>query len=113
MSDATRRALRTLFQWIIAGGLTALAGALFDAESEVIALIHAFNMLCVTFAQNWLEDNTQFPAMLKAQASSGNNPLTVSGEGGDGQAGHGNVNVLWVIAVILGAIFLLLLLGAR
>jgi hypothetical protein len=31
----------------------------------------------VAFAQNWLEDHTAMPALMKARASSGNEPVVV------------------------------------
>lgn len=76
MSDATRRALRTLFQFVVAGGLTALInGAVDGLDPSWLALVQAVNQLIVTFAQNWLEDNTAVPALLKAPASEGENPV--------------------------------------
>jgi hypothetical protein len=67
MNDATRRALRTLIQLIAAGGLTALVNQLAgDLPSRYAPyLLIAFTLL-VTFCQNWLEDNTAVPAVLKS-----------------------------------------------
>lgn len=77
MNDATRRALRTLFQFIVAGGLTTLVNELSNGLTDTNkALVQMLAMLLVTFCQNWLEDNGTIPAVLKAQASSGAEPIT-------------------------------------
>lgn len=79
MSDALRRALRTGFQFIVAGGLTAVINEFAtDLTGQQQALVQGLNMLLVTFAQNWLEDNTSVPALLKAPASEGENPVPES-----------------------------------
>ena len=78
MSDATRRAVRTLFQFVVSGGLTALITLMVDALADnlvAVAAVQATNLLLVTFAQNWLEDNGSVPALLKAPASEGVNPI--------------------------------------
>lgn len=88
MSDAIRRALRTFFQAFIGVILAQSAPiALSASKGEYILDIDWLMRISVsgvaaaviavlTFAQNWLEDNTKFPSMLKAQASSGQNPVT-------------------------------------
>lgn len=78
MSDPLRRAIRTLMQLVVGGGLTALVNQLAgDVPTKYAPYILIGFTLLVAFCQNWLEDNTAFPAVLKAQASSGQNPVTV------------------------------------
>lgn len=76
MSDPIRRALRTLFQFIAGGGLAALANELVLSvdDGRLQAAVAAFFVLLVSYAQNELEDRTNFPALLKAPASEGENP---------------------------------------
>lgn len=77
MSDAVRRALRTLMQLIAAGGLTALVDQLsHDLPTRYVPYVLIGMTLLVSFAQNWLEDNTGMPAILKATPSAGQNPVT-------------------------------------
>lgn len=76
MNDPLRRAIRTLFQFIVAGGLTTVVNELANGLSaNQKVLVQGANMLVVTFAQNYLEDNTRFPAVLKAPPSAGTNPV--------------------------------------
>lgn len=78
MSDATRRAIRTLMQLIAGGGLTLLVDQIAkDLPTQYVPYLMIGFTLLVTFSQNWLEDNTSFPALLKAVPSSGQNPVTV------------------------------------
>jgi hypothetical protein len=75
LSDATRRAIRTFVQLIASSGLTALVSAVVDGLSAAQAVIVlAVWQVIVTYAQNLLEDTTNFPALLKAPASDGVNP---------------------------------------
>ena len=75
MNDASRRALRTLFQFIVAGGFTEVINQfVVDLDGTQKLLVLAVSQLVVTFAQNYLEDNTSTPALLKAPASEGQNP---------------------------------------
>lgn len=75
-SDAVRRGIRTLLQFIVAGGLTAIVNQLANGMSaNTKVIVQGINMLLVTVAQNLLEDNTAFPAILKAPPSSGQNPV--------------------------------------
>jgi hypothetical protein len=72
MKDALRRMLRTLFQWIVAGGLTAIGVALVEQLQEqplLIAVVHGALLLITTYAQNWLEDEDKVPAMLYRKAT--------------------------------------------
>ena len=77
MSDATRRAIRTLMQFVVGGGLGTLVSELAakTADPLVKAAIVVGAAFVVSYAQNWLEDNTAFPALLKAPASEGENPI--------------------------------------
>ncbi len=78
MNDATRRALRTLAQFIVAGGFTQVIDAyVTDLDGVNKLLVLAGVQLVVTFSQNYLEDHTAFPAVLKSHASSGENPVTI------------------------------------
>lgn len=76
MNDATRRALRTVLQLIASGALTALVAAIVDGmDTKSTAIVLATWQVIVTFAQNALEDAGAIPALLKAPASSGENPV--------------------------------------
>lgn len=75
MSDALRRGIRTLFQFIVAGGLTTAVNELADGMSPTYkAIVQGLNLLLVTYAHNELEDHGTIPAVLKAPASEGENP---------------------------------------
>lgn len=76
MSDALRRALRTVFQ----AGTAAVVVACYQAfvrpltvEQSAAAL--AGLTVVITFGQNWLEDNAGLPAIGKAPASAGEHPV--------------------------------------
>lgn len=88
LSDAVRRALRTFCQAFL-GVVIAQSGAiLIDAQKGEYVLdiewikrigvsaIAAGVIALVSFAQNWLEDNSSFPSVGKATASSGARPIT-------------------------------------
>ena len=76
MNDPARRALRTLFQFIAAGGLTALVDEITAGlTGSAVAAVFALAALVVTYAQNELEDRGTIPAFGKAPASSGENPI--------------------------------------
>lgn len=76
MNDASRRGVRTLLQIGVVEGvlqlLTAFGVALTEDQHAAI-LVVATPIL--TAIQCWLEDNTAFPAVLKAPASGGVNPV--------------------------------------
>jgi len=76
MSDAQRRGLRSLFQVGFVQALIALynAFAVTDLTTEQVTAITLVATPLLAFAQNWAEDSTSFPALLKAPASSGKNP---------------------------------------
>ncbi len=75
MSDATRRALRGFLQLLASGGITEFVDlVIVNLTPSQKALVLAGTHLLVIWAQNSLEDNTRFPAILKAPASSGVNP---------------------------------------
>jgi hypothetical protein len=104
MGDPARRALRTfidiafveaMIQFLIAFGL-----GLDESQHAAILVVAPF---FVSFAKNWLEDNTQFPAVLKAPPSSGENPVP------DPAAGH--IDVGTAIVIVLLVVVLLLLFG--
>jgi hypothetical protein len=82
VSDAQRRGLRSLLQVGFVQALIALynAFAVVDLTTEQVTAITLVATPLLAFAQNWIEDNTQFPAFGKAPASSGENP--VPGDGG-------------------------------
>lgn len=76
MSDPARRALRTLFQFIAAGGLTQLVDEIAaDLDGTASAAVFMLAALLVTWAQNELEDRAKIPALFKAKASDGANPV--------------------------------------
>lgn len=77
MSDAQRRAIRGFFQIGLVSAVIALLAA-FEliqwTETQTVAVM-AVATPVVSFIQNWLEDNTQTPALLKAPTSPGANPV--------------------------------------
>lgn len=76
MSDAQRRAIRGVIQIGLVQAFIALYQAFAAVKltaDQVQAITGVFTPL-VMFAQNWLEDNTGLPALLKAPASPGVNP---------------------------------------
>jgi hypothetical protein len=80
VSDAQRRALRTLIQVGFVQALMQLWNAFSpplpaDLTPEQMIAITTIGTPLVAFAQNWLEDNTTAPALLKAPASRGENPM--------------------------------------
>ena len=76
MSDPIRRALRTLFQFVAAGGLTQLVDEIAaDLDGTAKAAVFMAAALLVTYAQNELEDRGKVPAFIKAPASDGVNPV--------------------------------------
>lgn len=86
MSDALRRSIRTFVQAFAGSLLTSNALSVINTngvvdwdvlEKVVISAVAAGVIAVLTFVVNFLEDNTRFPALLKAQASSGVNPVTV------------------------------------
>jgi hypothetical protein len=96
MTDALRRALRTFIQSFVGtfvligfpllqGAYDALAGGediVFDINAWKrvgIACVISAVIALVSFIQNWLEDNTNTPAVLKAPASEGQNPAPADG----------------------------------
>lgn len=79
MTDPIRRALRTALVLIVtaSGGVPALA-AVFDISAGTVAkvlAVFAFAGTLLTALLNHVEDTTAFPAILKAPASEGENPL--------------------------------------
>lgn len=76
MTDPIRRALRTLVQFVAAGGLTALVDEVAaDLYGSAKAAVFMLAALLVTYAQNELEDRGAIPAIGKAPASDGANPI--------------------------------------
>lgn len=77
MSDAQRRAVRTFVQVGLVQALLALYNAFAptDLTVEQTTAITLVATPVVGFIQNWLEDNTSAPALLKAPASRGENPV--------------------------------------
>lgn len=79
MTDAVRRALRTLLWLTIAaaGAVPALAAA-FNVDAALVGKIVAaftFAGVLITAAINGLEDRGTIPAVLKAPPSAGANPV--------------------------------------
>ena len=74
--DSTRRALRTLVQVSFVGVIITLLSSfeVINWTAQQTAAVMAFATPVVVFIQNLLEDNTSVPALLKAPASSGENP---------------------------------------
>ena len=88
LPDAARRALRTFLQAFIGVILAQIGAIAINAQKGEYVLdiewikrvgISAFVagvIALITWLQNYLEDNTNFPSMMKASASSGANPIT-------------------------------------
>lgn len=87
LPDSIRRAIRTFIQAF--AGVVVLQGVALAADANdgnldtslwkrvaVTAVVAGFIAL-FTFIQNWAEDNTALPAVLKATPSAGQNPVTV------------------------------------
>jgi hypothetical protein len=79
MSDAQRRGLRTLIQAVpaavLVSGWNLFAPSNLQLNPAQLAFVVAIVTALLTFGQNWLEDNTSVPALLKAPASRGENPV--------------------------------------
>lgn len=80
LSDAQRRALRTLLQ---VGTIQAIILLLkqfniINWTVEQQAAVTTLGGLLISFVHNWLEDNTSMPAVLKAVPSSGQNPVDIN-----------------------------------
>ena len=79
MPDALRRGLRTLLWAVVAmtGGIPALAGAFNVPAGRVAQITAVFSFIAavVTAIINSAEDHGLIPALLKAPASSGENPM--------------------------------------
>lgn len=77
MPDSLRRGIRTFLQFVAGGGLTVLVDNLVvDIPDQYDFYVVFAAGALVSLSQNWLEDNTAFPAVLKASASTGQNPVT-------------------------------------
>ena len=81
--DAVRRAIRTFLQAFIGLLLASLAGEhlapntvpTWDVVQRLlIASAFGATIALLAWLQNYLEDNTNFPALLKAPPSAGANP---------------------------------------
>lgn len=81
MSDAQRRAIRSLLQVGLVQALIQLYNAFSanDLTGEQVTAITLVATPLLVFLQNWLEDNTDFPSVGKSPASVGQNPVTGSG----------------------------------
>lgn len=77
MSDAQRRALRSFLQIGFVQAILVLYNAFaeVDLTAEQVSAITLVATPLLVLAQNMLEDGTSFPALLKAPASVGTNPV--------------------------------------
>lgn len=72
MSDAMKRSIRGLFQIAFPEAILRVLEAfnvITLTEDQHVTLL-AVLMFAVTFVQNWLEDNTAVPALLKPEVKS-------------------------------------------
>lgn len=77
MKDSKRRAIRTLVQLIAGGGLAALTQQLAgDVPAAYVPYLMIGYTTAVSLAQNYAEDQGWIPAVLKAKASDGAEPVT-------------------------------------
>lgn len=113
MSDALRRGLRSFLQvfigaFLATNGLAAIGqdGAI-DATDialltkAVVSAATAGFVALLVWAQNALEDKGAIPAVLKAPASSGVDPIP---DPGPDDGGHGDAQGLVIVALIALAI---------
>jgi hypothetical protein len=107
MPDALRRAVRSFVQSfvgvLIASGVLSAASenGVVDwsaAKKAAMSAVAAGFVAVLTYVQNALEDNTSMPAVLKAPASEGENPVP-------GDAGQAD---LVTICVVIMAVIALL-----
>lgn len=94
MNDAARRSLRTFIQVFVGVFAVSLLGFLGQVQEwsscvgevcqfpdpsvlakAAVSAVAAGAASLVSFLQNYLEDNTAMPALLKAPASDGTNPV--------------------------------------
>lgn len=69
MSNALRRAVRTLVQLVAAGGLTGIVNAIAGGLSaQAAAVVLAASTFVATWAQNALESHGLIPTMLPPRA---------------------------------------------
>lgn len=71
MNHAARKAVRTILQLVVSGGLTAAVTALADLKAEWTPLILAGWQVLVTYAQNELEASGAVPTLLPSPAVPG------------------------------------------
>lgn len=99
LTDATRRAIRVAQVLVVAaaGGIPTLAAAFDVPAGRVAQIVAVFSFLGVLLvaARNHLEDNTSFPAVLKAPPSSGENPVP------DPEEGLTLIEVCLVVVVVI------------
>jgi hypothetical protein len=85
MSDALRRTIRTFVRTFVGVLLTSGVFSAVSTKGVVdwavlqkvfISAIAAGVVGVLTYAHNWAEDNTAFPAILKSTPSAGLNPVT-------------------------------------
>ncbi len=66
-SKANRRSLRTIAQFIVGGGFTALIAAITAGmEPYVLGIVLAVSTVAVTWGQNFLEENEIIPTIFPA-----------------------------------------------
>lgn len=66
-SKANRRSLRTIVQFVLGGGFTALVALMAEGlDSRTTALILAAGTLAVTWVQNYAEEHEIIPTLLPA-----------------------------------------------
>jgi len=83
-SDPVRRSLRSFLQVGVVQAAIQLyqAFATVKLTTDQVVAITVFATPLLALAQNLLEDNTAFPALLKAPASGGDNPAPDPKPGG-------------------------------
>ncbi len=67
-SKANTRALRTIIQFILGGGLTALITLMSDGLGpKMTGVILAIGTVCVTWVQNYAEDHELLPVLFPSK----------------------------------------------
>ncbi len=66
-SEANRRSLRTIIQFVLSGGLTTLVAIMSNGLSpKTVGLILAVTHVAITWVQNYAEDHEIIPVVLPA-----------------------------------------------
>lgn len=71
MNKGLRKAIRTMVQLIVSGGLTALVAAVANLDAATSAVVLGGWQVVVTFCQNALESSGRIPELLPPRGGGG------------------------------------------